>query len=235
MSAPIFDPCLEILPQAQQEALGVLKSVARHGFVLYDGTAIALQLGHRESVDFDFFTHSHFTADALQATFPFLADAAVLQQAPDTLSALLTMPSGEVQTSFLGGLSFGRVGVPQWTRDGALLVASPHDLLGLKLAVILKRVEVKDYRDIAALLRAGFKLDEGLAAARLFYPQFPLTEALRALTYFEGGDLSALSACDRTTLIEATQSTGPLPLICLRSNTLTDTPPPCVSAPEQPR
>jgi hypothetical protein len=42
----IFLPThMEILPPAQ-----------RLGFVLYGGTAIALRLGHRSSVDFDFFT-----------------------------------------------------------------------------------------------------------------------------------------------------------------------------------
>lgn len=45
---------LEILPRAQRELWDQLSTLP-DAFVLYGGTAIALQLGHRQSVDFDFF------------------------------------------------------------------------------------------------------------------------------------------------------------------------------------
>ena len=50
-----FQPNLEILPKSQQQLWQQLKPVSELGFVLYGGTAIALQLGHRQSIDFDFF------------------------------------------------------------------------------------------------------------------------------------------------------------------------------------
>lgn len=66
-------------------------------------------------------------------------------------------------------------------------------MLGVKLKVLLRRVEAKDYRDIAALLRAGIMLGDGLGAATALYgAQFPPCEALKALVYFEGGDLDML-------------------------------------------
>ena len=46
------------------------------GFVLYGGTAIALRLGHRHSVDFDFFTHRPLERTALTRSLPWLATAA---------------------------------------------------------------------------------------------------------------------------------------------------------------
>jgi hypothetical protein len=46
----------EILPPAQQRLWPMLRPTAALGLVLYGGTAIALRLGHRVSVDFDFFT-----------------------------------------------------------------------------------------------------------------------------------------------------------------------------------
>ena len=46
----------EILPQEQQEIYDNLKQVTELNFTLFGGTAIALELGHRKSVDFDFFT-----------------------------------------------------------------------------------------------------------------------------------------------------------------------------------
>jgi hypothetical protein len=53
----MFKPVMEVLPNAQKEIWPYLKPFAEFGFVLYGGTAIALRLGHRASVDFNFFTH----------------------------------------------------------------------------------------------------------------------------------------------------------------------------------
>ena len=50
-----FEPRTEILPKAQQEIWPLLAPAPRLSLVLYGGTAIALHLGHRISVDFDFF------------------------------------------------------------------------------------------------------------------------------------------------------------------------------------
>ena len=52
---PNFTPALHILPESQQSLWPSLAPLAQQGFVLYGGTAIALRLGHRISVDFDFF------------------------------------------------------------------------------------------------------------------------------------------------------------------------------------
>lgn len=50
-----FKPRLDILPPSQRRLWGELINVPKT-FTLYGGTAIALQLGHRASVDFDFFS-----------------------------------------------------------------------------------------------------------------------------------------------------------------------------------
>lgn len=71
-----------------------------------------------------------------------------------------------VKLSFFALPDFGRIGEPEKTDDGVLVVASLADLLTTKLKVILERAEAKDYRDIAALLRAGADLAHGLAGAR---------------------------------------------------------------------
>ena len=55
----------------------------------------------------------------------------------------------------------GRVSTPTLTEDGIALVASPLDLLGTKLKVIMQRAEAKDYEDIAQLLRSGQSLIPG--------------------------------------------------------------------------
>ena len=50
-----FAPRLDVLPATQRELWPELRPVRDLGFVLYERTAIALWLGHRQSVDFDFF------------------------------------------------------------------------------------------------------------------------------------------------------------------------------------
>lgn len=45
----------DILPPEQKSLWPSLHKLSELGFVLYGGTAIALQCGHRNSVDFDFF------------------------------------------------------------------------------------------------------------------------------------------------------------------------------------
>ncbi|MEB3206911.1 MAG: nucleotidyl transferase AbiEii/AbiGii toxin family protein [Vampirovibrionales bacterium] len=215
-----FEPCYHILPAAQKDLLPDLKAVSHDGFVLYGGTAIALRLGHRESVDFDFFSNAPFEAEKLFQTYAFLKGATVLQQERNTLTALVKRLSGEVKLSFFGGLPFGRVATTVWTADHFLKVASLDDLLALKLAVLLKRVEVKDYKDIVALLRHGLSLSYGLNCARLFYPEFQPNEALKALVYFEGGDLKFLPEDDQKYLIEAVTRVDALPEAAFLSDTL---------------
>jgi hypothetical protein len=50
---------VEVLPQVQREVLAALGgSATREGFHLAGGTAVAIHLGHRQSIDFDWFTPS---------------------------------------------------------------------------------------------------------------------------------------------------------------------------------
>ena len=202
-----FAPRLEILPEAQKALWFRLSPCKDLGFVLYGGTAIALRLGHRSSVDFDFF--SHFPLDEakekeLLTALPFLNDSERIQFAPDTRSYLTET---NVKFSFFGGIRLGRVGEPQITRDGVLQVASLDDLMAMKLAAILQRVESKDYMDIAAMLLRGASLEKGIAGAVALYgKQFPPAESLKALTYFQGGDMQRLSASDRNALLQAART-----------------------------
>lgn len=188
------------------------------GFVLYGGTAVALRLGHRHSVDFDFFTERPLDRAALHRTLPWLGTSAVLQDEP---GALTVLAPGDVKVSFFGGLQVGRVGEPEETEDGVMVAASLEDLLAFKLKLVVQRVEAKDYLDVAAILGAGVPLERGLASAEtLFAPDLPPMVVLKALTYFEGGDLSSLPAGVRDRLVKAVAGVGDLPIVPRRSAAL---------------
>ena len=203
-----FHPHFEILPPAQQAAWKLLAPAKELGFVLYGGTAIALRLGHRTSVDFDFFSSKPLEKAHLLQKMPFLGEKPPEQDKPNTF----TIITRKVKFSFFGNLRFGCYSLPELTSDETLQVAALDDLLALKIKVIHQRSERKDFQDIAALLRHGVPLERGLAIAqRMFAPELSPMIALRALTYFEDGDLSTLSKADKETLIEATRFTKPLP------------------------
>lgn len=206
----------EILTSEQRALLPVLEPVRKLGFVLYGGTAVALQLGHRPSIDFDFFSSRAFEEAELIGHLPFLARANTLERAPRTWSVLASASEEKraVKISFFGGLTMGRVGDPMPTSNGEVLLASPLDLFGHKLKVLLQRIEAKDYLDIAALLRSGLTIEQGLgAAAGLFGPNFPVADALRALTWFKEGQLAPVPQADRQLLAEVTAGAGPVVLI----------------------
>ncbi|HXN35584.1 MAG TPA: nucleotidyl transferase AbiEii/AbiGii toxin family protein [Opitutaceae bacterium] len=209
-----FSPRSDILPPGQKRLWQELRPAQGIGFVLYGGTAIALHFGHRQSVDFDFFTDRPLDKDEIRRVMPFAGSTGVvvLQDQPNTY-VILTAGDG-VKVSFFGGLEFGRVGEPELTNDGVLQVASREDLLATKLKVILDRVEAKDYRDIAALISAGTSLEIGLSGATaLFGPFYPPAEALKALVHFKGGDLETLSPPERRILIETVSSVRNLPTV----------------------
>ena len=130
-----FVPRLDVLPPSQVALWPKLGSV-RERFVLYGGTALAFRLGHRASVDFDFFSFEPFEVEALRRSAPWIQEAECLQVERNTLSVLHRGDRGRVKVSFFGGLTFGRVADPEETADGILRVASLPDLFATKLNTI---------------------------------------------------------------------------------------------------
>lgn len=107
------------------------------------------------------------------------------------------------------------------SNDGTLWIASLDDLMATKLKVILQRAEAKDYRDIAAMIRAGVSLPKGLAAARaIFGPNFQPSESLKALVYFDDGDLPSLTRSDKATLANTASAVRELPTVNISSRNL---------------
>src|ERR1700761_8729453 len=168
-----FEPKTGILPKAQQEIWPLLAPAAKASFVLYRGTAVALYLGHRVSIDFDFFRAEPLTKTDVETSFAFVRDARTIQEDKNTLVLLAQMPSGPVKVSFFGGIEIGRINQPLRTSDDILLVASLEDLLATKLKAILDRAESKDYRDIAMILSSGVSLERGLGAFAKMYGKDP--------------------------------------------------------------
>lgn len=204
-----FTPRLDILPEAQRNLWPELGRTPRD-FTLYGGTAIALRLGHRQSIDFDFFAQTSFEPDTLLKEIPYLKGAIVRQSSPNTLTTTVDR-RGPVQVSFFGDLNLGQVEAPDLIEDPHLAIASLIDLSGTKAKVIIQRVEPRDYIDIHALMTKGrIPLANTLAAASvIFGPQVNPLDALKAIAYHQDPALVGLSDQIKRDLVKAVQAVDP--------------------------
>ena len=114
--------------------------------------------------------------------------------------------------SFFDGLTFGQVVAPDAIESQSFPIASLPDLMATKLNVLWQRAEAKDYLDVAAMIRAGLSLEYGLGCASALYgSQFNPAIVLKALTFFEDGDLRTLDPGVRQLLIEAAANVRQIP------------------------
>lgn len=205
----IFTPNLSTLPQPQLRLWQELDTTPEH-FTLYGGTALALRLGHRASVDFDFFSNQSFDPEELAGAIPYLKGAERVQVAPNTLTCRVER-DGPVLVSFFGGLGLGQAAPRDQAKGRKIHIAALLDIAGTKVAVVQKRAEVKDYLDIDALMQHGIDLPTALAAGRIIYGRsFNPMITLKALSYFD--DLPTLPAEVRKRLTVAVDAVDPLSL-----------------------
>ena len=178
-----FNPHLDILPPSQRALWDELHETPEH-FTLYGGTALALHLGHRKSVDFDFFSRMPFKVDDLMRSVPYLEGAERLDVGKNSLTCRLDR-DGAIKMQFFGGLPIGNIEPRQQPTGAGFWVATPLDVAGTKVKVLPERSEEKDYIDIDALLKHGINLPTMLAAAKIIYgPGFNAVLSLKALSYF---------------------------------------------------
>ena len=77
---------LSVLSREQKGLLKKLGFLKKYGFYLAGGTALALQINHRTSLDFDFYTKKRFNSSELQRLFERkFKEIILLQKAEGTL------------------------------------------------------------------------------------------------------------------------------------------------------
>ncbi|MDE0350960.1 MAG: nucleotidyl transferase AbiEii/AbiGii toxin family protein [Gammaproteobacteria bacterium] len=193
---------LGMLPGPQRRLWSALGDTPTD-FVLYGGTALALRLGHRESVDFDFFSREPFAPEDLRKRIGYLEAARTLQQSGNTLTCVVDR-EGDVHVSFFGGLDLCSVREPDRADGPGIFVASLLDVAATKVTTVQARADAKDYLDIDAVLRAGVALEDALGAAGAVYGTgFNPLLTLKALTYYAEGDLDTVPNTVRDRLAAA--------------------------------
>lgn len=164
--------------------LGLLKKIMAitelSGFNLAGGTALALQIGHRKSVDLDFFGARPFDRDEMMGLLEDLGEIHILQNSRN----ILILNINGVKVDFVNYKY-------PWLRDivqveGIRLVSLP-DIGAMKLGAITGRGKKRDFTDLYFLLRQ-FTLSELLGFYREKYPDGNEFLVLRSLTYFEDAE-----------------------------------------------
>jgi hypothetical protein len=176
----------EILTPTQQSALAVLGREPLLGtFYLAGGTALALHLGHRESVDFDFFRAESFDPTDLLQQLPAPPPVKVLQEARNTL----TVEFHGIKTSFFGYPP--ELIRPLDTSSMACRLASLPDIAAMKLAAVAGRGARKDFVDVYFICRDCFPLSEIFVYLQTKFAaqEYDLYHILRSLSYFEDAEL----------------------------------------------
>jgi len=169
---------LFILDKKRINLLKKLKFLSKYGFYLAGGTALALQIGHRTSMDFDFYTEKKFSLLKLQRLLEKkFKEAIVLQKAEGTL----IMKIDGVANSFFQypyPLIF-----PPIKYQNFPPLASKEDIAAMKVIAISDRGTKRDFIDIYFLLKE-FSLEEIMNFVKKKYPNFNIYVGLRGLTYF---------------------------------------------------
>ena len=164
---------LELLRALMQEA-------ALSELRLVGGTALALQYGHRSSVDLDLFGKIDIDGYELQSI---LSKHGVLKVENETKI---------IHQYYIDNIKVDVVNYPfEWIspiiEEDGIRLASPIDIAAMKVNAIEGRGTKKDFIDMYMLLQ-HYSLKEIIAFYQQKYPNYSIFRALRSLTYFEDAE-----------------------------------------------
>ena len=148
-------------------------------FYLAGGTALALQIGHRQSIDLDWFSRQDFSGDNLKKTLSELGSFEVISEAPGTLHGLLD----NVRVSFF---YYDYTQLFPFLAFGKINLADERDIAAMKFSAVSSRGGKKDFLDIYFLLQK-YELGELFNFFEKKYKNIKYNKLhiLKSLTYFD--------------------------------------------------
>lgn len=174
----LYDQTIESKTLDLLRELAALPELKR--FALVGGTALALQLGHRRSIDLDFFTQSDFDVDRLLEALESKFEIKITGREAFSLNCRIN----EVKVDFL------RYRYPLLTEfhlaDG-FAFWSIEDIAAAKISAITNRGAKKDFYDLVELLET-MSLDSVLSLYDRKYPSADRFMAIKSLSWFEDAE-----------------------------------------------
>ena len=171
---------LDILDKERQEVLQLLSHFKKFGY-LGGGTALALQIAHRKSFDFDVFVHKPVTTSLKAAVREVFGDVDYYVNSRDQISF---RTKNNINVTFLW--YYFHYLFPLITTD-SLSLASIKDIAADKAHTIGRRAVWRDYIDFFfLLLKQWITIEEVITCAKKkFGGEFNEALFLQQLSYFK--------------------------------------------------
>ncbi len=172
-----------VLEQTRRNLAVLAQAGVTQPFYLAGGTASALYLGHRISVDLDFFGLESFDVEELAWRLADLGRFRLESFAPDTLLGFFE----DVRISFFR-YRYPLVDEPVTVLD--TLVVGLGDLAAMKIEAIGQRGSRRDFIDLYFICRSRMTLAEALEWHRRKFAGLNINvmHLIRALVYFEDAE-----------------------------------------------
>lgn len=170
----------DILDTKRKEILPLFNNF-KEDYYLAGGTALALQLGRRDSVDFDFFSSNNFSTNELSLKIEkIFKDHKIIktQEEKDTLTFLL---DDTIKISFF---CYPYKLIKPLINTTDIKLASVEDIGSMKLSAITSRSLKKDYVDLYFILQK-ISLEELLEITKTKFPSLDINLILKSLVYFD--------------------------------------------------
>lgn len=159
-------------------------------FYLVGGTALALQIGHRRSVDIDLFTQTPFDTQAVADSLVQDMQATEIDIARNTVRCFIDDVKVDI-------LAHQYPLIEPLTIMHGIRMASLPDIVAMKLNAVANRGAKKDFWDIAALL-SRFSLDQMLGFHGRKYRAGNRLAVIKSLSYFNDAEAEQVSINDLT-------------------------------------
>ena len=172
----------EILNAAQQKLLPLMAQFRRE-YYLVGGTAIALHIGHRRSVDFDMFKPTELNH---KRNLDRIVASGLEYQVTRRVFEQMNLIVGDVKLTFF---QYPFPVVPEDTFGNVFRMPSLLSLAAMKAYALGRRSKWKDYVDLYCLLTRYFKLREIADKANQLFGDLFSEKLFRAqLSYFDDID-----------------------------------------------
>lgn len=151
-------------------------------FYLAGGTALAIELGHRKSIDLDWFTPANFNASAVKETLSDLGNFMIAGESSGTIHGVLD----NVKVSFFRykyPLLYPLIDFKK------INLADERDIAAMKIDAISSRGSKKDFIDLFFLLKK-YSLNELINFFSYKYKglEYNLLHILKSLSFFEDAE-----------------------------------------------
>ena len=166
-----------------KERIDVLPKLSflKDRFYLAGDTGLALQLGHRDSVDFDFFKKENFDTFDLYKEILEKFGQENISKTLEEKNILYVVLNGNIKLSFF---SYPYSLLEPLVKEEFLNIASVADIGCMKLSAVVGRAVEKDYIDLYFILKQ-ISLPELLLKAKEKMPDLDRNLILKSLIYLD--------------------------------------------------